>query len=838
MTEFVQLVAKDIGQNLTYVQTLSPGSQAAVHRVRVDATGEEAVLKRYNRPPSDVKRYVRIRDAWLDWSRGHPEERRVARLLHAGKSRFDGQDAFWELIEYIEGGTLDEIIGQRRNVIDLQALATQLYSAVCFIHSDLTAQRIVHCDLKPANILVRQDPNSGPLEIALTDFGISRMLESTFDPKPERIGFTFAFAPPEYFSKSPEIGAPADWWAVGVILAWAALGRHPFLTDSTNQYAVQRTIDSGPVVLDEIADNRLHDLLAGLLHRSLNARWDENKIGQWLAGQDPLVAADDQTAHGGSGGNVRPTPPYSFLGQEFSSAEALVTAMQGEWRVATTLNLTPSGYDHQSLVNWFQENGEPADVALIESDRDPAAKLAALAARFTKSSPVFQQAYAVGRSGELTIQNIRGITEEVLLLRSTDGSGSAGDEVIEADEDWLSGIFNHRILGEWAGRITPDLRSLDSRWRLVRREIADQMPDQWSFGVPEGYVHAVIIRALLDQRFRTSLQAQADEVASDPNALRQNWFFRLASWSPEGDNAIAREILLTESHPTALEMSSDRPISPPTRLGQFGTTVRKAADAVQYLTAEPPKITQLELADNLIANGDSTTLTWAVANADQVLLNREPVAASGTRVVAPDGNVDFTIEAFAKGDRTDIRTRRLEVDRQPVIRSLEVDRRYLVLGQELTVYWDISGARAVLIDGREVDPRPGRHSFAPERTGPIEVVVLNSAGRAFGQTPRIEVWDKPAFETQVALVPVVDCDVTVPIALLPDMEGVLRPDLHQITGLMDTHLSPINAQIRIEVPFPEIEHFVTPFPGVGTGGFSSKPGQPKRRRRRWRRATR
>jgi serine/threonine protein kinase len=87
---------------------------------------------------------------------------------------------------------------------------------------DLYNRNIVHCDLKPGNILV-----SSRSHLAIADFGISMVLEAPEDPtKPFEeytfygCGGTYAYQAPEMLichSKS-HFTCAADMWSFGVII--------------------------------------------------------------------------------------------------------------------------------------------------------------------------------------------------------------------------------------------------------------------------------------------------------------------------------------------------------------------------------------------------------------------------------------------------------------------------------------------------------------------------------------------------------------------------------------------------------------------------------------------
>jgi serine/threonine protein kinase len=97
------------------------------------------------------------------------------------------------------------------------ALAAGLAEALSAIH----AASVVHCDLKPANVLLSQD---GPRVI---DFGISRAAEPVSATGPGLMAGSPGFMSPEQ-AMEEEVGPPSDVFSLGAVLAFAVTGRGPF----------------------------------------------------------------------------------------------------------------------------------------------------------------------------------------------------------------------------------------------------------------------------------------------------------------------------------------------------------------------------------------------------------------------------------------------------------------------------------------------------------------------------------------------------------------------------------------------------------------------------------
>jgi eukaryotic-like serine/threonine-protein kinase len=142
----------------------------------------------------------------------HPH---IARLLDGGAT--PGGQPFL-VLEYVEGVPIDDYC--KDNKLDLAA-RLKLFQSVCravqFAHQRL----IVHCDLKPSNILVR--PNGEPV---LLDFGIARALDRASNAagdQGERF-LTPRYASPEQLSGA-EISTSSDVYSLGLMLFELLTGR-------------------------------------------------------------------------------------------------------------------------------------------------------------------------------------------------------------------------------------------------------------------------------------------------------------------------------------------------------------------------------------------------------------------------------------------------------------------------------------------------------------------------------------------------------------------------------------------------------------------------------------
>jgi len=131
----------------------------------------------------------------------------------------DGELAFI-LMDFVDGSTLKERIAQAGKPLDLPAVI-EIFRPVCTALHYAHSQGIVHCDVKPANILIDR---SG--RIFLSDFGLARLTEQF--RKDDRYGGTPAYMSPEQVGRQP-LTPQTDVYALGVILfEMFSGGKRPF----------------------------------------------------------------------------------------------------------------------------------------------------------------------------------------------------------------------------------------------------------------------------------------------------------------------------------------------------------------------------------------------------------------------------------------------------------------------------------------------------------------------------------------------------------------------------------------------------------------------------------
>lgn len=178
------------------------------------------------------------------YARVEREARAAARLKHPGivtvHERFTADGRPWIVMEYLEGGSLQDLLAERQRLPAnaVAALGEKVLAALRAAHT----AGVVHRDIKPANVLLEGD------RVVLTDFGIAT-LEG--DIALTRSGAILGT--PAYMSAEQVRGQPAtpesDLWSLGATLYAAVEGRVPFDgTGAGGIFVAIATEDPRPIV--------------------------------------------------------------------------------------------------------------------------------------------------------------------------------------------------------------------------------------------------------------------------------------------------------------------------------------------------------------------------------------------------------------------------------------------------------------------------------------------------------------------------------------------------------------------------------------------------------------
>ncbi len=127
------------------------------------------------------------------------------------------------VMDYCESGTLRDLIDNEGEVSLLEKLKLIVDILAGLEHAHRS--QIIHCDIKPENILLKLTTTGW--EAKISDFGIAQLTEVTGNPNFGR-GYTGSpayMAPERFYGK---FSATSDLYAVGILLYELILGYRPF----------------------------------------------------------------------------------------------------------------------------------------------------------------------------------------------------------------------------------------------------------------------------------------------------------------------------------------------------------------------------------------------------------------------------------------------------------------------------------------------------------------------------------------------------------------------------------------------------------------------------------
>ncbi|XP_020574253.1 serine/threonine-protein kinase TOUSLED isoform X2 [Phalaenopsis equestris] len=145
-------------------------------------------------------------------------------------------NTFCTVLEYCSGKDLDAVLKATPVLPEKEAriIIVQIFQGLIYLNK--RAQKVIHYDLKPGNVLFDE------LGIAkMTDFGLSKIVEDDVGSQGMELtsqgAGTYWYLPPECFElrKTPLISSKVDVWAAGVMLYQMLFGRRPFGHDQTQE---------------------------------------------------------------------------------------------------------------------------------------------------------------------------------------------------------------------------------------------------------------------------------------------------------------------------------------------------------------------------------------------------------------------------------------------------------------------------------------------------------------------------------------------------------------------------------------------------------------------------
>ena len=240
-------------------------------------------------------------------------------------------DLLFIVMEHVPGKDMKSLLRQRGRftVEETIPLIVQVCAGIGYAHR----AGLVHCDVKPHNMIVTPDAR-----VKVTDFGIARALATIMPGERSDV----VWGSPQYFSPEQAAGeapSPAsDVYSLGVVLYGMLSGTPPF-TASTAEELSRLHINAQPIPINEYVPDvptALEEIVMKVLSKEPSARYrTADQLGRVLLtfgakrGEDeespapslnPPIAARLPTREIPS--RPRPTPPPASISRPITPPQA------------------------------------------------------------------------------------------------------------------------------------------------------------------------------------------------------------------------------------------------------------------------------------------------------------------------------------------------------------------------------------------------------------------------------------------------------------------------------------------------------------------------------------
>ena len=240
-------------------ERLGMGASGAVFRARRPETGELVAVKALRSQHTEDVRYLRQfeREGEVIRSLRH---RNIVRGYESGW----GSGFLYVVMEYVDGETLRALMQKKasRSPETICRVGARIASAIHY----LAGQGVVHCDIKPGNVLISREG-----VVKISDWGSARLATSSLEARGNELALTTPnYMAPEFLKKRARIDHLADLYALGATLYYCVAGRPPYLGADPKAVALQVLREEPPPLRELCPDvgKDLAHIIGRLMARS------------------------------------------------------------------------------------------------------------------------------------------------------------------------------------------------------------------------------------------------------------------------------------------------------------------------------------------------------------------------------------------------------------------------------------------------------------------------------------------------------------------------------------------------------------------------------------------
>ena len=180
-------------------------------------------------------------------------------IIHVNEV-FEANNTVYYVMEYLDAGSLRSYVREHGTLSESEVLAimTPIMNAVDYLHQ----HRMTHLDIKPDNVMLKHDPDTGEIIPVLIDFGLSKHYDKNGKPTStiRASGFSDGYAPVEQYTGIYTFSPQADVYALAATLYYALVGKDPVIATELSEEKIRVALNgkSNHVVSAIVEAMRMH----------------------------------------------------------------------------------------------------------------------------------------------------------------------------------------------------------------------------------------------------------------------------------------------------------------------------------------------------------------------------------------------------------------------------------------------------------------------------------------------------------------------------------------------------------------------------------------------------
>lgn len=163
-------------------------------------------------------------------------------IIHVNEV-FEANNTVYYVMEYLDAGCLRSYVREHGALSENEALSIMMpiMNAVDYLHQ----HRMTHLDIKPDNVMLKHDPDTGEIIPVVIDFGLSKHYDKNGNPTStmRASGFSDGYAPVEQYTGIYTFSPQADVYALAATLYYALVGKDPVIATELSEEKIRAALN-------------------------------------------------------------------------------------------------------------------------------------------------------------------------------------------------------------------------------------------------------------------------------------------------------------------------------------------------------------------------------------------------------------------------------------------------------------------------------------------------------------------------------------------------------------------------------------------------------------------